>query len=96
LTGSYSSPMFRPRRRTSQRRLWEVLAFSLVIAASPLPTQIPGLKKVAPNRISDLQVDRCYEVARSNGAVGAKIMGAGGGLFVFYCPNHHRVRLRQG
>lgn len=43
-------------------------------------------KKMSP-RISNPRIDEIYETARSAGALGGKINGAGGGGFMFfYCP----------
>ena len=43
-------------------------------------------KKRLSDKISDPFIDQCYEVALKNGALGGKIMGAGGGgFFMFYC-----------
>jgi D-glycero-alpha-D-manno-heptose-7-phosphate kinase len=39
-------------------------------------------KKRRSAKISDASVDRCYDVARSKGALGGKVMGAGGGGFL--------------
>ena len=37
--------------------------------------------------ISNNRIDEWYKIAKSNGALGGKIMGAGGGgFFMFYCP----------
>ena len=53
-------------------------------------------KKRRSDKISDPQLDRWYDLAKENGALGGKIMGAGGGgFFMFYCPNSHKARLRQ-
>lgn len=53
-------------------------------------------KKRRSGKISDSRIDRWYDIARENGAIGGKIMGAGGGgFFMFYCPNSHKARLRQ-
>ena len=42
-------------------------------------------KRLSP-AASNPFIDECYEVARKNGALGGKIMGAGGGgFFMFYC-----------
>jgi D-glycero-alpha-D-manno-heptose-7-phosphate kinase len=52
-------------------------------------------KKQLSGKISGDQIDRWYEVAREHGAVGGKIMGAGGGgFFMFYCEHQDKVRLR--
>ncbi len=53
-------------------------------------------KKRRSAKISDSRIDRWYETARDNGALGGKLMGAGGGGFLlFFCPNHHKGRLRE-
>jgi D-glycero-alpha-D-manno-heptose-7-phosphate kinase len=53
-------------------------------------------KKRRSAKITDPRIDRWYEVARDNGALGGKLMGAGGGgFFLFYCPNSHKRHLRE-
>ncbi len=53
-------------------------------------------KKRRSAKVSDPRIDRWYEVARDNGALGGKLMGAGGGgFFLFYAPNAHKGQLRQ-
>jgi D-glycero-alpha-D-manno-heptose-7-phosphate kinase len=53
-------------------------------------------KKRRSGKINSPQIDDWYNLARENGALGGKIMGAGGGgFFMFYCPNSHKVRLRR-
>jgi len=45
------------------------------------------LKKGLSSKISDAFIDEAYELARQNGAIGGKVIGAGGGGFLlFYCP----------
>ena len=47
------------------------------------------VKKNLSGKISDSKIDRLYEKAKENGALGGKIMGAGGGgFFMFYCEEH--------
>ena len=42
-------------------------------------------KKQLSKNISNPYIDECYELAKKNGALGGKIMGAGGGgFFMFY------------
>jgi D-glycero-alpha-D-manno-heptose-7-phosphate kinase len=46
------------------------------------------IKKKRSSNMSDPFVDECYELARKNGAIGGKLVGAGGGgFFMFYCNN---------
>jgi D-glycero-alpha-D-manno-heptose-7-phosphate kinase len=53
-------------------------------------------KKRRSGKISSSSIDKWYELARQNGAVGGKIMGAGGGgFFMFYCPNRKKNALRK-
>ncbi len=53
-------------------------------------------KKRRNGKISDPRIDEWYQLARANGAIGGKIMGAGGGgFFMFYCPNGRKAQLRQ-
>ena len=52
-------------------------------------------KKNLSNKVSNERIDQLYEVAKQNGALGGKIMGAGGGgFFVFYLENR-KDRLRD-
>ena len=51
-------------------------------------------KKKRSRGMSDPFIDECYEVARKNGAVGGKLIGAGGGGFLmFYSANRDKPRL---
>jgi len=53
-------------------------------------------KKKRSGKISDPKIDRWYQIAKENGALGGKIMGAGGGgFFMFYCPLGKKCQLRQ-
>ena len=53
-------------------------------------------KKCRSNAISNPQIDEWYELGRRNGALGGKLVGAGGGGFLlFYCPAEHRHQLRH-
>jgi len=52
-------------------------------------------KKSLSGKVSGNEIDRWYQLARENGALGGKIMGAGGGgFFMFYCENG-KDRLRK-
>lgn len=53
-------------------------------------------KKRRSAQISDHRIDSWYNIARESGALGGKIMGAGGGgFFMFCCTNGHKAQLRQ-
>jgi len=44
-------------------------------------------KRKLSDKISDSRIEEIYETGRKNGAIGGKIIGAGGGGFMmFYCP----------
>jgi D-glycero-alpha-D-manno-heptose-7-phosphate kinase len=53
-------------------------------------------KKRRSGLISGGWLDRWYDIAKKNGALGGKIMGAGGGgFFMFCCINGRKAQLRQ-
>lgn len=46
-------------------------------------------KKGLSSKVSDPYIDEAYDLALKNGAVGGKVVGAGGGGFLMlYCPNN--------
>lgn len=50
-------------------------------------------KKRRSNGMSNPQIDEWYELGRKNGAIGGKLVGAGGGGFLmFYAEDHRRLR----
>jgi D-glycero-alpha-D-manno-heptose-7-phosphate kinase len=50
-------------------------------------------KKRRSNRMSNGQIDEWYALARKNGAIGGKLVGAGGGGFLmFYAADRNRLR----
>jgi D-glycero-alpha-D-manno-heptose-7-phosphate kinase len=52
-------------------------------------------EKIKRQGTSNSQINRWYEIAKQNGAIGGKLMGAGGGgFFLFYCENE-KDRLRK-
>lgn len=54
------------------------------------------LKKSLSSRISPGPIDDLYETAMKNGALGGKLMGAGGsGFLLFYCRKDEQDRLRN-
>ena len=53
-------------------------------------------KKRRSGKISSPQIDRWYDVARESGALGGKVIGAGGGGFLMlYCPNSAKAAVRR-
>jgi D-glycero-alpha-D-manno-heptose-7-phosphate kinase len=54
------------------------------------------LKKQLASKISNCEIDEVYEAARTAGALGGKITGAGGGGFLLlYCPRERQEKVRQ-
>jgi len=54
------------------------------------------VKKSLSDKVSNPEIDAWYETAKAGGALGGKVMGAGGGgFFMFYCPNGNKSRLRE-
>ena len=54
-------------------------------------------KKRRSGGMSNPQIDEWYELALKNGAIGGKLVGAGGGGFLlFYSEDHRRLRQRDG
>ena len=54
------------------------------------------LKRSLSTKISNVEIDGMYETALKNGAVGGKLLGAGGGGFVlFYVEPEHQARVRD-
>lgn len=52
-------------------------------------------EKIKRKGTSDPQINRWYEIAKTAGAIGGKLMGAGGGgFFIFYCENQ-KDKLRK-
>jgi D-glycero-alpha-D-manno-heptose-7-phosphate kinase len=53
-------------------------------------------KRRVSDKISDPRIDRLYETARQNGALGGKITGAGGGGFLLlYCEKDCQQKVRD-
>lgn len=53
-------------------------------------------KKELSGNISNLKIDEWYDIGLRNGALGGKLLGAGGGGFLlFYCPKDRQERLEE-
>lgn len=52
------------------------------------------LKRTLASGISNPAIDEAYETAMANGALGGKLLGAGGGFLLFYCEPDKQERLR--
>jgi D-glycero-alpha-D-manno-heptose-7-phosphate kinase len=54
------------------------------------------VKRSLTRKISNQSIDEIYDAGRSAGAIGGKLLGAGGGGFMlFYVPREHRAILRS-
>ena len=55
-----------------------------------------NVKKSISNKMSNPNIDSWYDLGMKNGALGGKIMGAGGGGFMLFCvKNSNRKKLRS-
>ena len=53
-------------------------------------------KRELSGEISNPEIDRWYDIAVNNGALGGKLLGAGGGGFLlFYCPKERQEKLEK-
>lgn len=65
-------------------------------AVGKLLDQTWQLKKKLAKTISNTSIDRWYQKAKTAGALGGKILGAGGGGFLlFYCPQDKKNSVRK-
>ena len=54
------------------------------------------LKKQLASKITNPLIDKYYQIGLDNGALGGKLLGAGGGGFLlFYCPPEYQDNLRM-
>ena len=54
------------------------------------------LKKSLSEKVSNPYIDTIYDTAKKNGAIGGKILGAGGGGFIlFFVAPEHREKVRE-
>jgi len=54
------------------------------------------LKKTLSDKVTNSEIDELYKIALKNGAVGGKLLGAGGGGFiVFYVETENQPKVRQ-
>ena len=54
------------------------------------------IKKKFTNNISNHLIEKSYDIAIQNGALGGKLLGAGsGGFLLFYCPKIYQSKLKN-
>ena len=55
-----------------------------------------SLKKDLSNKVSNLKINEIYDVAIDSGALGGKLLGAGGGgYFLFLVPQRKQKKVRK-
>jgi len=93
-----------PSRSRELRAMLEMVAEGESILANPrrpisefgkLLNESWQIRKTLTQRISNARIDEIYDAGRSAGALGGKLLGAGGGGFMlFLVPPEHRDVLR--
>ena len=84
----------RAARRVS-RKEWAPRLLDEWVDASQtaLPNCLPHRKKERSGGMSNSQINQWYELAMANGALGGKLIGAGGGGFLmFYAADKSKLR----
>jgi D-glycero-alpha-D-manno-heptose-7-phosphate kinase len=52
-------------------------------------------KKLRSGGMSNARINEWYELAKANGALGGKLIGAGGGGFLMFYAEHDKSKLRH-
>lgn len=53
------------------------------------------LKRKLSNKMTNTQIDKWYDLALANGAIGGKVIGAGGGGFLLFYVERHHEKLKK-
>ena len=78
------------------RELREELQHNNIDAMGEILHEGWKLKRTLANGISNPAIDECYDIALKNGAIGGKLLGAGGGGFLlFYVPEDRQSEVRS-
>lgn len=78
------------------RELREELQHNNIDAMGEILNEGWNLKRTLANGISSPEIDEYYEIAMKHGAIGGKLLGAGGGGFLlFYVPENRQQEVRM-
>lgn len=78
------------------RELREELQHNNIDAMGEILNEGWNLKRTLANGISNPEIDEYYEIAMKHGAIGGKLLGAGGGGFLlFYVPENRQQEVRM-
>ena len=94
-----------PKRSSELKNLGQMVDHGLdILSSNNVPLSEFGAllheawqnKRKISSKVSNNVIDDIYEEARKNGALGGKILGAGGGGFIlFYVPYEYQERVRN-
>jgi D-glycero-alpha-D-manno-heptose-7-phosphate kinase len=94
-----------PQRKTALQQMQQMVDQGIAILASPaaeitdfgrLLHESWQLKRSLTDRVSSATIDDMYSAARAEGAIGGKILGAGGGGFLLlFVKPEDRARVRE-
>lgn len=78
------------------RELREELQHNNIDAMGEILNEGWNLKRTLANGISNPEIDEYYDIAMKHGAIGGKLLGAGGGGFLlFYVPENRQYEVRM-
>lgn len=78
------------------RELREELQHNNIDAMGEILNEGWNLKRTLANGISNPEIDEYYDIAMKHGAIGGKLLGAGGGGFLlFYVPENRQQEVRM-
>ena len=90
------SPFFDQEAELAQRirQRWPKCQIEIVVQQKTTNLPLAALKKLGSG-IASPRIDRLYDLARDNGALGGKISGAGGGGFFLFYAEEGKKELRR-
>jgi D-glycero-alpha-D-manno-heptose-7-phosphate kinase len=92
-----------PKKKTELREMYQMVRHAVeilngndLLAFGKLLDESWQIKRTLSDKISTPHIDQMYDIARRAGALGGKLLGAGGGGFVLiFAPPEKQKRIRE-